>query len=388
MQLSRTLPDYMVPAAIVILDNLPLTPNGKLDRKALPAPELRAAAVYRAPRTPREEILCSLFAETLAAERVGIDDNFFELGGHSLLATRLVSRIRSALDVELPIRTLFEDPTVARIAERLDVHTDTSLVAVRLPLRPAGERPPLFCIHPAAGLSWCYTGLMRHIKSDYPIYGLQARGFNQSEILPQTLEQMVSDYLYQIRAIRPVGPYYLLGWSFGGIVAYSLACRLQAQGEKVPLVTLLESYPPDRNRPSSIPPEEEIILAQLEALGHDRASFAKPLPPVSILKKLLRDEYQVLSKLEDHYLDAMLRIYRNNIRLADDFVPGVLDGDLLFFAATEETDAPPKDVWRPYVLGQVRIHEVACRHAQMTQPIPMAEIGPAVALELEEHDNG
>jgi nonribosomal peptide synthetase DhbF len=133
--LADQLPDYMVPAALVVLEALPLTVNGKLDRKALPAPDF-APVSRRAPTTPQEEILLNLFAEVLGVDHIGIDDSFFDLGGHSLLATRLVSRIRSAFDAEIPISALFEAPQVASLADRIN-RAGKARSPIRKMLRPA-----------------------------------------------------------------------------------------------------------------------------------------------------------------------------------------------------------------------------------------------------------
>lgn len=138
--LRAELPEHMVPGALVVLDELPLTPQGKLDLTALPRPELTSGVGSRAPRTPREKLVAELFAKVLGVSEVGLDDNFFDLGGHSLLATRLIARIRSALGVELDLRTLFDSPTVAGVCERLD-HAKTARLA--LAPRPRPDVVPL-----------------------------------------------------------------------------------------------------------------------------------------------------------------------------------------------------------------------------------------------------
>jgi amino acid adenylation domain-containing protein len=139
--LRSQLPEYMIPATVMVLEAWPLTPNGKLDRKALPVPEMVSSAAWRAPRTPQEEILCSLFAEVLGVEKVGLDDHFFDLGGHSLMATRLVSRIRTILGVELAIRTLFEFPTVGELGPRLRESVEEGRSSLAAEERP--EKLPL-----------------------------------------------------------------------------------------------------------------------------------------------------------------------------------------------------------------------------------------------------
>jgi len=394
-RLSERLPDYMVPAAIVQLERIPLTPNGKLDRKALPAPEYQSAQMYRAPRTPQEEILCGLFAEVLGVSRVGLDDNFFELGGHSLLATRLVSHIRGTLGVELSIRSLFESPTVGGLVEQLQSNNHKDPFEVVLPLRPFGDRSPLFCIHSGIGLSWSYAGIMQHLPSKNPIYGIQARGIGHSENLPQTLEEMATDYLQEIRKIQPVGPYYLLGWSFGGVVAHAIASRLQRQGEDVALLALLDSYPVSQETLQTIPEDQEILASLVPLLSRKpeqayNALFEmlahNPAVPLQIsdVWNLLRSEEAISSSLEEPHLEGIFKVLKNNLGLAKSFIPRVFEGDVLFVSATLTSDSTTRspELWKPYVSGQIKTYEVACAHENMMQSGPLAEIGRILANEM------
>jgi acyl carrier protein len=142
--LAEKLPEYMVPSAFVELERLPLSPNGKLDRKALPAPDTDrpSGLAYLAPRTPTEEVLAAIWAAVLGVEKVSVRDDFFELGGHSLLATQLVSRVRDALDVELPIRALLEVRTVEQLAAEVEARQEKGEAPEQSPIArlPRGQR--------------------------------------------------------------------------------------------------------------------------------------------------------------------------------------------------------------------------------------------------------
>ncbi|WP_370642989.1 amino acid adenylation domain-containing protein [Mycetohabitans sp. B4] len=364
---AARLPDYMVPAAFVRLDALPLTPNGKLDQRALPEPDLTPVQ-YRIPRTPHEQTLAELFAEVLNLPRVGIDDSFFDLGGHSLLAMRLIDRIRKTLKVDPSIRMLFEAPTVAGLAQRLTQFNSVqeSAFSVLLPLKPKGSRRPLFCMHPGFGLSWSYISLSSFLDTDQPLYGLQARGFDGTRPLPSSIDDMVSDYLEHIRQVQPEGPYYLLGWSLGGIVAHSMAVRLEQQGEKVALLALLDIFPGSYLLDSKGEVDQAMVNAALaEHYG---------------------DEF--IGAMSDDFLKNALEIAKNNPLLLKDFHPAVYAGNAIFFRATQagaEYDVLiSPDVWKPYILGNIEVYDVHCSHGAMLRQEPAAVIGEILARKLSE----
>nr|WP_307666259.1 non-ribosomal peptide synthetase [Streptomyces sp. V2I9] len=388
---AATLPVHMVPSAVVVLDRLPLTGNGKLDRKALPAPGVPPTAGGRAPRTVREEQLCSIFAEVLGLPAAGVEDNFFDLGGHSLLAVRLAGRIRAAFGIEVSIGTVFQAPTPAALDAALDVSREEDPLDVLLPLRPArpGDRAPVHCVHPAGGLSWCYAGLIRHLPADVPIYGLQAQGVGEAtarEPLPTTLEELAAHYASRIREVQPEGPYRLLGWSTGGIIAHAIAAVLQEAGQEVELLAILDAYPAEGFRGLPVPDRAEALESLLTMGGYGPDSLGDKELNTANVVEVLRREGSPLAALSAAKIEALGEVYLNTNDLVRAYDHRVFRGDVLFFRATVDTidDALTPETWTPYVSGRIDNTDVACSHKDMTLPEPIAHIARVVADRLTE----
>jgi amino acid adenylation domain-containing protein len=217
--LAGILPDFMLPASIVLRRDLPETASGKVDRQALAKLPWHAAspqAACPAPRTSLEELLVAMWCEALGLDRLGIRDNFFEIGGHSLLAAQLFTQIEKVLGVRLPVPTLLQAPTVERLASVIGHGRPPRAIASLVPMQPAGSRPPFFCVHGADGHVLKFHMLAKLLGPDQPFYGLQGRGIDGT-VLPRTsIQAMATAYLREIRALQPDGPYFLGGYSLGG----------------------------------------------------------------------------------------------------------------------------------------------------------------------------
>ncbi|MFE1591216.1 amino acid adenylation domain-containing protein [Nocardia sp. NPDC058705] len=380
---ARALPAHMVPTTVMVLDALPLTHTGKLDRAALPAPDL-VTRTYRAPDTAIEHTVCDIFADVLHLDRVGMDDHFFELGGTSLSATRLSTQLSTATAATIPVTWIFTTPTPAGIVAALRANgaasagTDAAF-DILLPLRTEGAREPLFCIHPISGIAWSFSGLAAHL--DRPLYGLQSPALSSTEPLPDSIEEWALLYLKHLRAVQPEGPYHLLGWSLGGVIAHAMAVQLQEDGEEVAVLAMLDSTLSS----AATAPTTDATVTTADLLGGFADTDSDDPVDAHQLARTLCELSAPGASLDAARIDRIVNAATVSVALDAAYHPRPFDGTLVYFTAAQDdpTGTHGASSWSGAVTGSVDNHPVDATHWRMTEDRALAVIADTLRTKLE-----
>lgn len=377
---SQTLPEFMVPTAIVTLPAFPLTPNGKVDRNAMPEPDLTSLATreYAAPKGHVEMALAEIWQQLLGVSRVGRTDHFFELGGHSLLALRLIEGINATLGVEFALRDLFANPVLSQMAKQLTAQDKKDVATSDRPnlvhLRRGRSPVKLVCIHPGGGggIGEAYAPLIGALSKEMDVTGISAVDLDTLTRPEASVPEIAANYLHQLSDIIQT-PWILVGWSAGGLIAYEMT-RLAMKNGCIPLGTLLiDSYPHTRD---TMPDEREVRVefyeflqrigwltpqtggGNIDALSSTESALFEAIldrmqssgeERVNITRNELEYIYQVFSTLQEAYYKYQIPDYDGNIDL--------------FIARDSDTD--PGEFWANRVRAGLTITPVNGTHYSM-----------------------
>ncbi|HDR3410164.1 TPA: AMP-binding protein [Bacillus thuringiensis] len=363
--LKTQVPNYMVPAHFIKVDEIPLTTNGKVDRKALNNLTIHRENNFSTPIIPRDEIeyqLIKIWQDVLQIEDVYVNDDFFNRGGHSLLVIKLVSKIREKFGKEIKVSTLIKNPTLEGIACLIrDKHDMTKSVAALVPLQES-EKSPFFCVHPFMGNVFCYIQLARLLKNHCSFYGLQNPLIEKEEIDELTLPELIQLYIEEIKRVQPEGPYRLGGWSLGGAIAYEIATVLKNQGEEVELLILMDTkVPSEQDRKTredmlSYISEHFIprdLTEQEEGLVHKQDMLVERL----IMEGVLPPDANLMN------LKQVINAHRKclNLMAENDLIPYF--GEVIYFSAEEGKELFTD--WGPLLKGRVNRYSVPGSHEEI-----------------------
>ncbi len=388
--LLSKLPEYMVPSAYVELEKLPLNANGKIDRKRLPKPEQESTREeeYVGPRNETEETLCRLWEEVLKRERVGIHDNFFKSGGHSLRAVQLMSRVKTAFAIDMPLVVIFSAPTVARMAEHItalkgDERQQASPILVNI--QSHGMSAPFFCVHAIGGEVISYGELSQELGMEQPFYGLQsppARFFAKSDI---SIEQLATIYNREIRSVQPNGPYTLGGWSMGGLVAWEMAQQLIKEGQTVGLLALIDTTPPAKyleaeDKADDLPMLARFALNMSGLVGRDPGPLVERFSQASEQDqwKIVEESLVSFGVLAPHTahaeMTALLDVFTRNFLAMNNYSLHHSRQPVVFFRATETPERFSR-LWNTWASAGIQFHSVPGDHFTMLRRPSVGVIG-------------
>ncbi|MGB8509398.1 MAG: amino acid adenylation domain-containing protein [Pyrinomonadaceae bacterium] len=376
--LSERLPDFMLPSAFVPLEELPLTPNGKLDRRALLEAESQPSEDEQfssAPRDGLEVQITSLWQDILGVKNVGIRDNFFDLGGHSLLAITLLSRLQRATGVKLSPVNLLQHGTVEQMA-RMVRQQSSAVSSPLVEIQTGNGKRPLFCVHGSGGSVLPYLDLAKQFGPERSFYAFQSQ-HQDGEQTPADIEAMADIYVEALCGVQPEGPYLLSGWSMGGLVAYEMARRLQARGEKVELLALLDTSVPDPDE-RALRTDRAATLANFSRdLGIPAEYLALPWEyvaeqePDEQLNYLLRQGVRARlfsPEMELTDLRRLFKLFQSHFSAMLNYEPQPLDCRIVLFSAREGLVGATREQslgWHKIVSGPLEVYPTPGDHYTM-----------------------
>jgi amino acid adenylation domain-containing protein len=363
--LQTKLPDYAIPSTFEILDALPLTPNKKTDRKRLPEPS-RSTQAIESPQDELERQLTQIWERVLDVNPIGVSDNFFELGGHSLIALQLFTQIERKWNKRLLLANLIESPTIAELAKLIDRAEEPTTRSPLVLIESGGDRLPLFCIHPIGGNLFDYYNLAKRLDRGRAIYGLQARGIDGKQQPFNRLEDMASYYIQAIQTLQPQGPYFLLGYSFGGIVAFEMARQLTDRGYQIAFLGLLDircPTIPQLNLP--FPEGLNRHLNKLKQLNF-KAQVRYCIDTIFYRKKIeYRDELITTLSNLDMFTPELLKVLDCNSLARKNYLPQVYSGQATLFWTKYQSqyiNLYPELGWDNLVTGGLEIYHLPGDH--------------------------
>jgi aspartate racemase len=375
--LRMKLPAYMIPSRI-LLDQIPLTSTGKLDRATLQSRE-RQVVPDEPAMDEDERILASIWQELLGIDNVGPDSNFFDLGGHSIMVLQLANRIGKAFGRKPPIAELFRAATLRSMAGILHDRSAAECSGTLVPIQSCGSKPRLFGVHDVRGQVLLFASLSAYLGPDQPIYGLQPRALSAAEAPTLRIEDLAAEYVKAIRAIQPAGPYRLAGACFGGVVAFEMASQLEAAGERVDLLALIDAFAP--NRLESMPWSRK-WRGRVRSLGARLALHAASLSrlgPADTIRYLERSFRTIRRRMGDRFWALRSRWYAGNgsedCQMAERaaycalkrYVPHPYGGSAVLFRAANRSQlhADLHAGWADLIRGGIEICEIPGDHLTM-----------------------
>lgn len=382
-QAGLKLPAYMVPAHIEVLNALPLTPNGKIDRKALPEPNFGSAEAAPADGefTAKQKLIYDIWSELLAIENIGLTDNFFEVGGHSLIAIEVMMRIEKETGKRLPPSTLFQYSTIAGLASVLDDQADISHWKSLVPIKPSGDKDPLYIIHGAGLDVMVFNNIARYVDTNQPVYGVKAKGKDGDDEALDVIEEMAAFYISEIIQQNPDGPYALVGFSAGSVIAFEMAKQLMAMNRKVKIVGIIDydleqpevnTFFNKKMKKNTIEFFPRLMYVLNSLVRHPKKAIKFQLMCLRLRYVSLASRFGVSNntKLEGLYLHIENAKQKHEEALRN-YVVKPLDISIDLFS-TKIKVYYLKDTqflgWKPYALKGIKVHKVPGDHDDMLLP--------------------